>query len=71
MLLAEQSLLLVVTEKGAAILLATNPEREEEVGRFQAIEGKTWNHPVIAHGRFYVRNDGKMVCYDLGTGESR
>jgi outer membrane protein assembly factor BamB len=65
MLLAEQSLLLVVTEKGKAILLATNPERQEERGQFQAIKGKTWNHPVIAHGRLYLRNDEEMVCYLL------
>jgi outer membrane protein assembly factor BamB len=65
MLLADQSLLLVLSETGEAILLAANPRRHEELGRFQALEGKTWNHPVIAHHRLYVRNAEEMACYQL------
>jgi outer membrane protein assembly factor BamB len=68
LLLAEQRLLLVVTEQGEAVLLAANPERHEELGRFQAVEGKTWNHPVIAHGRLYVRNAREIACYELKPG---
>jgi outer membrane protein assembly factor BamB len=64
-LLADQALLLVVTETGEAVLLAANPRQPEELGRFQAINGKTWNHPVIAHGRLYVRNAEEMACYEL------
>jgi hypothetical protein len=47
------------------VLLAANPQRQEELGRFQALNGKTWNHPVVAHGRLYVRNAEEMACYDL------
>jgi outer membrane protein assembly factor BamB len=66
LLLADQGLLLVITEKtGQAVLLKANPERLEELGRFQAIKGKTWNHPVVAHGRLYVRNGEEMACYEL------
>jgi outer membrane protein assembly factor BamB len=73
MLLADQPALLVLTEKGEAVLLAANPERREELGRFRALggsarlKGKTWNHPVIAHGRLYVRNAEEMACYDLSA----
>jgi outer membrane protein assembly factor BamB len=65
MLLADQGALLVISETGEAILLAANPERHEELARFRALEGKTWNHPVIAHGRMYVRNAEEMACYEL------
>jgi hypothetical protein len=65
MLLQQQSLLLVISEKGEAILLAADPERHRELGRFRALDGKTWNHPVIAHGRLYVRNAEEMACYEL------
>jgi outer membrane protein assembly factor BamB len=65
LLLADQALLLVVAEDGQVILLAANPDEHRELGRFQAIEGKTWNHPVIAHGRLYVRNAEEIACYDL------
>jgi hypothetical protein len=65
-LLEEQALLLVLTEKGQVVLLEANPERYVELGRFQALKGKTWNHPVIAGGRLYARNAEEMACYDLG-----
>jgi outer membrane protein assembly factor BamB len=65
MLLSEQSLLLVTSEKGEVLLLAADPERHHELGRFPALEGKTWNHPVIAHGRLHVRNAAEMACYEL------
>jgi outer membrane protein assembly factor BamB len=65
LLLADQGLLLVTSEKGEAVLLKANPERLEELGRFQAVKGKTWNHPVVAHGRLYVRNGEEMACYEL------
>ena len=65
LLLADQPLLLVISETGEAVLVATNSEKHEELGRFQAVVGKTWNHPVIAHGRFFARNDEEIVCYEL------
>jgi outer membrane protein assembly factor BamB len=65
LLLADQGLLLVTSEKGEAILLKANPERLEELGRFQAVNGKTWNHSVVAHGRLFVRNGEEMACYEL------
>jgi outer membrane protein assembly factor BamB len=70
LLLADQGLLLVVSESGQAVLLRANPDRHEELGRFQAIEGKTWNHPALAQGRLYVRNGEWMACYDLGAGRA-
>jgi len=65
LLLPDQSLLLVVSEQGEAILLRANPKKHEELGRFQAIKGKTWNDPVIAQGRLYLRNAEEMACYEL------
>jgi outer membrane protein assembly factor BamB len=65
LLLADQSVLLVIAEKGAAILVAANPDEPQELGRFQAIEGKTWNHPAMAQGRLYARNAAEMACYQL------
>ena len=67
LLLVEQGLLLVLSEKGEVVLLTANPKQLEELGRFQAIEGKTWNHPTLAHGRLYVRNDEEMACYEMPT----
>jgi hypothetical protein len=46
-------------------LLRANPEQHQELGRFQAVKGKTWNEPVIAQGRLFVRNAEEMACYSL------
>ncbi len=50
----------------AVVMLTANPDKHEELGRFQAIEGKTWNHPAVAHGCLFVRNaeEMKAVRYD-------
>ncbi len=66
LLLADQPLLVVISEKGEAVLVAADPTAYHELCRFQAIEGKTWNHPVVAHGRLYVRNSEQFACYELG-----
>jgi outer membrane protein assembly factor BamB len=70
-LLADQAMLVVMSESGEVVLLAANPERHEELGRFHALDGKTWSHPVIAHGRLYARNAEEMACYELEPGASR
>jgi outer membrane protein assembly factor BamB len=65
LLLAEQNRLLVISDEGKIVLLEATPEELRELSRFQAIQGKTWNHPVIAHGKLYVRNGEEMACFDL------
>ena len=65
LLLEDQKLLLVVSETGAVALVEANPDECKEIAQFQAIEGKTWNHPVVAHGRLYVRNSEEAACYQL------
>jgi outer membrane protein assembly factor BamB len=65
LLLSDQPLLVVVTDSGEVVLVAATADGRHELGRFQAVEGKTWNHPVIAHGRLYIRNAEEIACYEL------
>jgi outer membrane protein assembly factor BamB len=70
-LLADQKLLFVISEYGNGVLVSAGPDKHEELGRFEAISGKTWNHPVIAHGRLYARNSEEIACYQLATPETQ
>jgi len=64
-LLPEQDLLLVVSEEGALALVAATPDQFKEIARFPAIEGKTWNHPVLVGDILLVRNGQEMVAFRL------
>jgi outer membrane protein assembly factor BamB len=69
MLLRDQGLLLISSETGELVLLAADPTAHRELGRFQALEGKTWNHPVVRGGRVYLRNAQEMACYAAGAAQ--
>jgi outer membrane protein assembly factor BamB len=57
--------LIVAAENGDLALVKASPAAHQEVARFSAIEGKTWNHPAIADGRLFVRNAEEMAAFDL------
>ena len=65
LLLADQAMILVQAVDGSVALVRADPGACEEVARFPALEGKTWNHPVIAQGRLFVRNGQEAACYEL------
>ncbi|MEM6776430.1 MAG: PQQ-binding-like beta-propeller repeat protein [Planctomycetota bacterium] len=65
LLVADMETMLVITEDGDLLLVDVNVDRLNEIARIKAVEGVTWNHPVIAGGRLFIRNADTMVAYDL------
>ncbi len=64
-MLLRDDLLIVLSESGELALVAATPDSHQELGRIQAIEGKTWNNPTLVGDRIFIRNDLEMACYEL------
>ena len=57
--------LIVLTEEGELALVRAEPKAHQEITRFPAIAGKTWNHPAMSDGILLVRNAEEMAAFNL------
>ncbi len=69
-LLADQELLIVLSEKGEVALVSATSDQLVEYAKIPAIEGKTWNHPVVVDDVLLVRNDHEMAAFRLEQEQS-
>jgi outer membrane protein assembly factor BamB len=55
-------------QNGVIALVEANPAAYKEVGSFKipgSDERPSWSHPVILDGKLYLREQDKILCYDI------
>jgi outer membrane protein assembly factor BamB len=57
--------LFILGENGKLAVAKASPERYQETASFPFSDQKCWTVPVVANGRLYVRDERRVVCYDL------
>lgn len=67
LLLADRDALVVLGARGEVALVGIGGDAPEVFGKFESIEGKTWNHPALVGNRLFVRNGEEIACYELPT----
>ena len=64
-LLIADGKLIVLGESGQLALAEATPADYREISSFQFSRNRCWTAPVLADGRLYVRDEEKIVCFDL------
>ncbi|MDH7569992.1 MAG: PQQ-binding-like beta-propeller repeat protein [Armatimonadota bacterium] len=62
-----------LSEDGVVALLRPTAEAFEVAGRFRLVDARkrdAWAHPVLLHGRLYLRYHDTLWCYDVRRGQT-
>lgn len=64
-LLMVQGHLLALGERGDLAVIEVNPDKYVEKRRVHLLDAPAWAPPVLANGLMYLRNETRLICYDL------
>lgn len=66
-LIYADGMLYCLGERHEVALVEATPEEYREHGRFsiENLGRSAWAHPVVANGRLYIRNLGRLTAYDI------
>jgi outer membrane protein assembly factor BamB len=67
-LLAAGDKLLILKESGELVMAAASPEKFAPLAQAKILDGECRAYPALAHGLFYARDKGTLVCVDLRDG---
>ena len=66
-LILARAQLIILTGTGEIAVVAASADAHQELTRFPAVHGKTWNHPALDAGRLLVRNSAEMACFNVSA----
>jgi outer membrane protein assembly factor BamB len=64
-MLGSRSWLLASTTDGNLVVARANPQKYEEVRRYQIAQSALWAHPAIAGSSIIVKDAGKVICWSF------
>lgn len=70
---ADSKLYLLEEKSGKVVLIDASPEGWKERGHFvldpqtqqRSKDGRIWTHPVVSHGKLYLRDQEIIYCYNV------
>ena len=57
--------LIVLSEQGELILAEAKPDAYAEKARWKALQGPSWNVPVLSGGKLYLRDEKQLLAVEL------
>jgi outer membrane protein assembly factor BamB len=64
-MMRSDSLLLASTTEGELVVARANPQKYEEVRRYQIAESAVWAHPAITGNSIVVKDVDKVICWSF------
>lgn len=69
-LIAADDALLIMQTNGVLRVAALSPQRYQELANLKLMSGTTRALPALARGRFYIRNEKQLACFDFRGAEN-